>query len=261
MGKCLRKLWCGMKIDVLTLFPEMFDAVTGHSILARAVSAGLLSVQTHNIRDYADNKHKQADDYPYGGGAGLVMMAQPVLDCMEAVTDGQTPKRIYLSPRGRVLTTQLVQELAEEEHLVLLCGHYEGIDERILTQIDDQISIGDYVLTGGELPAMVLIDCVSRFIPGVLGSAESAFDESFSRGLLEYPQYTRPASFRGMDVPEILLSGHHANIERWRYEQALLLTATHRPDLICWESLGEQDRQFLHSCGMDFPKQETTKNN
>ena len=244
-----------MKIDVLTLFPKMFDAVTGHSILARAIAGGILSVHAHNIRDYADNKHKQADDYPYGGGAGLVMMAQPVLDCMDAVTQGQTPKRIYLSPRGRVLTTQVAQELAKEEHLLLLCGHYEGIDERILTQIDDQISIGDYVLTGGELPAMVLIDCISRFIPGVLGSAESAWDESFSHGLLEYPQYTRPAVFRDMSVPDILLSGHHANIERWRYEQALALTAIHRPDLIVWKNLEDRDQAFLIERGFDFPKQ------
>ncbi len=241
-----------MKIDILTLFPEMFSALTDHSILARAIEKDCLSVQTHNIRDYAANKHKQADDYPYGGGSGLVMMAQPILDCMQAVSKDQSPKRIYLSPRGRTLTTSLAQTLAKEPHLLLLCGHYEGVDERIFSQIDEQISIGDYVLTGGELPAMVLVDCISRFIPGVLGSEDSAYDESFSDGLLEYPQYTRPANYQDMCVPEILLSGHHANIVRWRREQSLLLTAKHRPDLLASADLSLEDQLFLQQHGFDL---------
>lgn len=238
-----------MKIDILTLFPEMFSSLTEHSIIGRAISNGLIDFSAHNIRDYADNKHGQADDYPYGGGAGMVMMAQPVFDCMADVCQNSQPKRIYLSPRGQVLTSSLAKELAKEEHLLLLCGHYEGIDERILSQIDMQVSIGDYVLTGGELPAMVLVDCVSRFIPGVLGSEESAYDESFSDGLLEYPQYTRPANFRDMKIPEILLSGHHANIDKWRREQALLLTAKHRPDLLAKLALSQKEKEFLAEQG------------
>lgn len=241
-----------MKIDILTLFPEMFSALTDHSILAKAIAKDCLSVQTHDIRVYANNKHKQADDYPYGGGAGLVMMAQPILDCMDAVVQEQSPKTIYLSPRGKVLTTALAQELAQEEHLLLLCGHYEGVDERVFSRIDEQISIGDYILTGGELPAMVLIDSVSRFIPGVLGSGDSAYDESFSDGLLEYPQYTRPAIYNDMAVPDILLSGHHANITQWRREQALLLTAQHRPDLLCQADLSTSDRDFLSQNGFEL---------
>lgn len=220
-----------MKFDILTLFPEMFASVMNASILGRAQTAGLIEVYTHNIRDYADNKHKQVDDYPYGGGAGMVMMPQPVFDCVSDICSGASPRKIILSPRGRVLNTAVAQELAQEGHLLLLCGHYEGVDERILSLFDDQISIGDYVLTGGELPAMVLVDCVSRFVNGVLGGEASAQDESFTDGLLEYPHYTRPADFRGMKVPDILLSGHHANIARWRYEQSLSLTQKYRPDL------------------------------
>ena len=239
-----------MKIDILTLFPEMF-APLSHSMVGRARQAGLLDIGLHNIRDYAQNKHKSTDDYPFGGGAGMVMTAQPVLDCMEAVcaTATEPPLRIYLSPRGERLTSALAQQLAQQRHLLLLCGHYEGIDERILSQIDRQISVGDYVLTGGELPAMVLADCVCRFVPGVLGSEDSAYDESFSDGLLEYPQYTRPADFRGMQVPEVLLSGHHANIEAWRRCEALRLTARHRPDLLHQAQLSEKDRAFLRQLG------------
>jgi len=210
----------------------MFPGVLESSILGRARTAGLLDVRTHNIRDYTDNKHKKADDYPFGGGAGLVMMVQPVFDCVEAVLDGETARRILLSPRGKPLTPALAKELSAEPRLLLLCGHYEGLDERIMTIMDEEISIGDDVLTGGELPAMVLIDCVSRFIPGVLGSSESTQEESFTSGLLEYPQYTRPASFRGMDVPEILLNGHHANIQKWRREQAYLKTLAQRPEML-----------------------------
>ncbi|MBQ4423104.1 MAG: tRNA (guanosine(37)-N1)-methyltransferase TrmD [Clostridia bacterium] len=221
-----------MKIDVLTLFPEMFEGVLSASILGRAQAGGLLSIETHDIRAYTDNKHRKTDDYPFGGGAGLVMMAQPIFDCMAAVQGNEPAHRILLTPRGRLLTSERAKELSAYDRLILLCGHYEGVDERVNAIIDEEISIGDYVLTGGELPAMVLIDCVSRFIPGVLGSEESAQDESHAAGLLEYPQYTRPASFRGMDVPEILLNGHHANIQKWRHEQAMEKTRAVRPCLL-----------------------------
>ena len=221
-----------MKIDILTLFPEMFDGVLSASILGRAQASGVLSIETHDIRAYTDNKHRKTDDYPFGGGAGLVMMAQPIFDCMAAVQGNEPAHRILLTPRGRLLTSERAKELASYERLILLCGHYEGVDERVNAIIDEEISIGDYVLTGGELPAMVLVDCVSRFIPGVLGSEESAQDESHAAGLLEYPQYTRPASFRGMDVPEILLNGHHANIQKWRHEQAMEKTRAVRPCLL-----------------------------
>ena len=232
-----------MRIDILTLFPEMFDGVLTASMLGRAQAGGLLDIRAHNIRDYTDNKHKKADDYPFGGGAGLVMMAQPIFDCVERVLCGASARRILLSPRGRVLTPALARELADEPRLLLLCGHYEGVDERVMAIMDEEISIGDYVLTGGELPAMVLIDCVSRFIPGVLGCADSAEDESFNNGLLEYPQYTRPAEFRGMRVPEILLNGHHANIQAWRRAQAYQKTLACRPELL--EKLPQQTRDAL----------------
>ena len=221
-----------MRIDILTLFPEMFDCVLSASMLGRAQANGLIDIRVHNIRDYTDNKHRKADDYPFGGGAGLVMMVQPIYDCMHAVLDGASARRILMTPRGRTLNQKIAKELSTEDHLVLLCGHYEGVDERVMNIIDDEISVGDYVLTGGELPAMLLVDCVSRLIPGVLGSEQSAADESFSEDLLEYPQYTRPASFRGMDVPEVLLNGHHAKIQAWRQEQARLKTALNRPDLL-----------------------------
>ena len=221
-----------MRIDILTLFPEMFPGVMETSILGRAQAADILEIRVHNIRDYTDNKHRKTDDYPFGGGAGMVMMAQPIFDCVDAVLSGEQARRILLSPRGKQLTPELAKELSKESRLLLLCGHYEGVDERVMTIMDEEISIGDYVLTGGELPAMVLVDCLSRFIPGVLGGVDSAVDESFSDGLLEYPQYTRPADFRGMQVPEILLNGHHANIQKWRHEQARLKTKENRPDLL-----------------------------
>lgn len=220
---------------MLTLFPGMFGGVLGESMLGRAAEAGLLEFHLHDIRAYTDNRHNKADDYPFGGGAGLVMMAQPVFDCMARVCalDPRPARRILLSPRGRLLTTERARVLAGEQRLILLCGHYEGVDERVMAVVDEELSIGDYVLTGGELPAMVLIDCVSRFVPGVLGSAESALDESHAgEGLLEYPQYTRPAVFRGMAVPEVLLSGHHANIAAWRRAMALQKTQQMRPELL-----------------------------
>ncbi len=221
-----------MRIDVLTLFPEMFAGPFSESMLGRAQENGLLSIQIHNIRDWADNRHNKADDYPFGGGAGLVMMAQPIFDAVEAVDPDHEAWRILLTPRGKLLTTERARAFAKCPRLLLLCGHYEGVDERVMALMDDEVSIGDYILTGGELPAMVLTDCVSRFVPGVLGKGESAEEESFSKGLLEYPQYTRPASFRGQDVPEVLLSGHAANIEAWRHEQALVKTRENRPELL-----------------------------
>ncbi len=221
-----------MRIDILTLFPEMFAGPFSESMLGRAQENGLLSIAIHNIRDWADNKHSKADDYPFGGGAGLVMMAQPIFDAVAAVDPDHEAFRILLTPRGKLLTTARARELSTCSRLLLLCGHYEGVDERVMCLMDGEISIGDYILTGGELPAMVLVDCVSRFVPGVLGKGESAEDESFSRSLLEYPQYTRPADFRGMAVPEVLLSGHAANIEAWRHQQALEKTRRNRPELL-----------------------------
>ena len=221
-----------MRIDVLTLFPEMFAGPFSESMLGRAQENGILSIRIHNIRDWADNKHSKCDDYPFGGGAGLVMMAQPIFDAVEAVDPDHEAHRILLTPRGRLLTTARARKLARCSRLLLLCGHYEGVDERVMALMDEEVSIGDYILTGGELPAMVLTDCVSRFVPGVLGKGESAEEESFSKGLLEYPQYTRPADFRGMAVPEVLLSGHAANIEKWRHEQALMKTRENRPELL-----------------------------
>lgn len=221
-----------MQIEILTLFPEMFAGPFSESMLGRARENGLLSIRLHNIRDWADNKHSKADDYPFGGGAGLVMMAQPIFDAVEAVDQRHEAHRILLTPRGKLLTTQRARDLAQHPRLLLLCGHYEGVDERVMSLMDEEISIGDYILTGGELPAMVLADAVSRFVPGVLGKGESAEEESFSKGLLEYPQYTRPASFRGQDVPEVLLSGHAANIETWRHERALEKTRENRPELL-----------------------------
>ena len=210
----------------------MFRGPFSESMLKRARENGLLEIALHDIRAWADNKHSKADDYPFGGGAGLVMMAQPIFDAVAAVDPDHEARRILLTPRGRLLTTERARTLAKHPRLLLLCGHYEGVDERVMALMDEEISIGDYVLTGGELPAMVLVDAVSRFVPGVLGSGESAEEESFSRSLLEYPQYTRPAEFRGMAVPEVLLSGHGANIAAWRQAQALEKTRENRPELL-----------------------------
>ena len=223
-----------MRIDVATLFPEMCEAVLSESILGRARKNGALTVQCWNIRDYTLDKHRRVDDVPYGGGRGMVMQADPIYRCYEAVQAeaGTQPHRIYLSPKGSVLTQQRALELAAMPQLFLLCGHYEGVDQRILdTIIDEEISIGDYVLTGGELPAMVLIDTVARMLPGVLPESLCFEDESHFNGLLEYPQYTRPAVWHEQEVPPVLLTGHHKNIAEWRLAQSLEVTKTHRPDL------------------------------
>ena len=236
-----------MKIDILTIFPEMFQGVFSSSILGRAVSDDLLQITLTDIRPFSASKHKNTDDYPFGGGAGMVMMAQPIMDAMASVTgEDFHGKRIFLGPRGKTLTTDMARSLAKEEHLVLLCGHYEGVDQRVLdTCIDEEISIGDYILTGGELAAMVLTDCVSRFIPGVLGSSESAETESFSDGLLEYPQYTRPRDLNGLTVPDVLLSGNHADIAAWRRKESLRITLERRPDLLRSAPLDKKDLKWL----------------
>ena len=222
------------RYHVLTLFPEMIEAGLNTSITGRAIAKGIIGLETVNIRDYAGNRHGKVDDYPYGGGAGMVMQAEPVYTAWEAVTArlDRSPRVIYVTPQGRVFNQDMAKELAKEEDLIFLCGHYEGVDERVIEAIvTDQVSIGDYVLTGGELPAMVMIDAISRMVPGVLTNDESGVDESFSDGLLEYPQYSRPEEWRGRKVPEVLLSGHHANVEKWRREQSLERTGKWRPDL------------------------------
>lgn len=236
-----------MKIKVLTIFPEMLSGYLSSSVIGRALDAGLFSVELIDIRPYSQNKHKNTDDYPFGGGAGMVMLAQPIVDAAQAHASGRE-RRIYLSPRGRTLNQRIVEELAQEEELMLLCGHYEGVDERALQLcFPEELSIGDYVLTGGELAALAVIDSVARLIPGVLGSSESSEDESFTTGLLEYPQYTRPREFRGMEVPEVLINGNHARINRWRREQALRITRERRPEMLESAPLTSEDRAYLRS--------------
>ncbi len=225
-----------MKFYILTLFPEMVENGLHTSIIGRAIEAGLLSIETVNIRDFSTNKHGKEDDYPYGGGAGMLMQAQPVYDAWKWVVErlGRKPRCIYLTPQGPTFQQAMARELALEEELIFLCGHYEGIDERVLQEIvTDYVSIGDYVLTGGELPAMVMVDAISRMVPGVLSNEASGSTESFENDLLEYPQYSRPEEWMGKRVPEVLLSGHHKNIENWRREQSILRTRERRPDL--WE--------------------------
>ena len=239
-----------MKFDVLTLFPEMFEPIK-QSIIGRATEKNIIDINLVNIRDFSKNKHKKVDDTPYGGGAGMLIQPDVVYDCYNSVKS-EKAKVVYLSPQGKTLNQSKVEELAKEEHLILLCGHYEGIDQRVIDKIvDEEISIGDYVLTGGELPAMVLIDSVSRYIDGVLAE-ESTSDESFSNGLLEYPQYTRPEIFEGLEVPEVLKSGHHKNIEKWRREESLKRTFEKRPDLLEKANLTEEDRQFIENLNKDF---------
>ena len=220
-----------MRIDILTLFPEMFSAMS-ESIIGRAQKTGKIQINIVNIRDYTEDKHLKCDDYPFGGGAGMVMMPQPIGSAIEALDPEHKARRIYMSPKGQVFKQQKVFELLEYEHLILLCGHYEGVDQRVIDLfIDEEISIGDYVLTGGELPAMVVADCVSRYVDGVI-SHSSLVDESFSENLLEYPQYTRPQVYKGLAVPEVLRSGDHAKVDAWRREQAIAITKKCRPDLL-----------------------------
>lgn len=236
-----------MRFDILTLFPGMFDTTLGDSIIGRARKAEIITINIVNIRDFAQNKHKQVDDYPYGGGPGMVMQPQPVFDAYKSITDklDYKPKVLYMSPQGKVFNQSTAEMLSKESHLVLLCGHYEGIDERVIEEIvDEEISIGDYVLTGGEIPAMVVIDAVSRLVPGVL-TAGSCSQETFSSGLLEYPQYTRPPVFMGREVPEVLLSGHHANIEKWRRKQSLQRTYMKRPDMLDSVELTKGERESI----------------
>ena len=223
-----------MRIDILTLFPEMCRSVYTQSITGRAIKKGCIEIYSRNIRDYTADKHNNVDDTPYGGGMGMIMQVQPIYDCYKALCEeiGTKPYLIYMSPQGRVLTQETVKELSKKSNIAILCGHYEGVDQRVIDLIaDDEISIGDYVLTGGELPALVLADAVSRMIPGVLPNAEAMENESHYDGLLEYPQYTKPAVWNNIEVPEVLLSGHHENIEKWRREQSLKRTKERRPDL------------------------------
>lgn len=237
-----------MNFHILTLFPEMVMDGLSTSIIGRAQSKGLLSVEAINIRDFAENKHNRVDDYTYGGGAGMLMQAGPVYGAYQSVVEkaNSKPRVIYLSPQGETFSQAKAEEFAKEEELIFLCGHYEGIDERVLEEIvTDYVSIGDYVLTGGELPAMVMIDAISRLIPGVLHNDVSAEFESFQDNLLEYPQYTRPEEWHGKKVPEILLSGHHANVEKWRREQSIIRTAERRPDLLLKANLTQKEKEFV----------------
>ena len=241
-----------MNYYILTLFPDMVCDGLNTSIIGRAAQKGLLSIEAINIRDYTKEKHGHVDDAPYGGGAGMVMQAEPICDAYEALCTrlGRRPRVLYMTPQGKVFNQSIAQELAKEEDLVFLCGHYEGIDERALEMIaTDYLTAGDYVLTGGELPAMVMIDCISRLIPGVLNNDVSAETESFQDNLLEYPQYTRPEEYKGRRVPEVLLSGHHKNIERWRREQSLRRTFERRPDLLSDARLTEKEKEFLKKLG------------
>ena len=223
-----------MKYYVMTLFPEMFEQVMGSSIMGKAIDQGLIELEIFNIRDFTLDKHNKVDDYPYGGGAGMVMEAEPIYRCYEEICSraGKRPAVVYMTPQGEVFSQRKAESLSTKDEVVFLCGHYEGVDERVLEEIvDEEVSIGDYVLTGGELPAMVMMDTISRLVPGVLHNKDSAETESFADGLLEYPQYTRPEEYHGKKVPEVLLSGHHKNIEAWRLERSLERTKKYRPDL------------------------------
>lgn len=237
-----------MNFYVMTLFPDMVKDGLNTSIIGRAMEKDLIHIEAVNIRDFTKDRHKHVDDYPYGGGAGMVMQAQPVYDCYDYIAKKieKKPRVLYMNPQGQVFNQKTAQELAAEENLVFLCGHYEGIDERVLEEIvTDHLSIGDYVLTGGELPAMVMIDTISRLVPGVLNNDDSAEYESFQDGLLEYPQYTRPEEFHGKKVPEFLLSGHHGNVAKWRRVQSLKRTWERRPDLFEKAELSDEDRKIL----------------
>ena len=249
-----------MRIDVVTLFPGMFSAYLGESILQRAQAAGLLTIAVHNIRDYAAGRHHVTDEPPFGGGGGMVLKPEPIFAAVEAVTaaaePSRQPRRILLSPQGRLLTQRAAEELAVEAWVLLICGRYEGVDERVREHlVDDEISIGDYVLTGGELAALVVIDALARHVPGVLGHEHAAARDSFAIGLLEGPHYTRPVSFRGWEVPEVLRSGHAGRIDRWRREAALRRTWQQRPDLLLTAELDESDRRFLMTLALETMEQ------
>ena len=236
-----------MKFYILTLFPEMGMQGLSTSIIGKAAKKGILTIEAVNIRDYTRDKHLKVDDYPYGGGAGMVMQAQPIFDAYQAIRDkiGHKPRTIYLTPQGPLFHQAMAKEMAGEEELVLLCGHYEGVDERVLEEIvTDYVSVGDYVLTGGELPAMVMVDAISRMVPGVLTNQESGETESLEGGLLEYPQYSRPREWMGREVPEVLMSGDHVKIQAWRREQSILRTKKHRPDLLKSADLTIKEKAF-----------------
>lgn len=233
-----------MKIDILTLFPEMFQ-LFNHSIIGRAQENKIISINTVNIRDFAANKHKKVDDYPYGGGAGMVMMAQPIVDAIKEVKRNNHGKVVFLGPRGKTFNQEVAKELCKENELIFLCGHYEGIDERVYKYIDMEISLGDFVLTGGEMACIPVIDSICRLIPKVLSSEESFSEESFYNGTLEYPQYTRPVNFEGDEVPDVLTSGHHENIRKWRRLKSLLITKERREDLYKNIELTKEDKKLL----------------
>jgi len=237
-----------IKFNVLTLFPDMFEAVLGDSIIGRAREAGLIELNLINIRDFSKNKHRKTDDYPYSGGGGMLMTPQPIYDAFQSIAgECETkPHTIFMSPQGAVFNQEKAKELTKYDNLVLLCGHYEGVDQRVLDMIvDEEISLGDFVLTGGEIPAMAVIDSVSRMIPGVLASEESYGNESHYNGLLEHPQYTHPQEFMGVKIPEVLISGHHKNIEIWKRQESLKITKKKRPDLLKKAELTEDDKRFL----------------
>lgn len=237
-----------MRIDIMTLFPEMCERVLDESIIGRSREGGLVEINCVNIRDYTTDKHRRVDDTTYGGGTGMIMQCQPISDCFTELEKsiGKRPHLIYMSPQGKTLTQKRVKELAKEENIAILCGHYEGIDERVIEElVDEEISIGDYVLTGGELPALILADSITRMLPGVLASDEAFEEESHYNGLLEYPQYTRPYEWHGKTVPDVLLTGHHANIMKWRREKSLERTLERRPDMLESAELGKKDKEYI----------------
>ncbi|MDP4178007.1 MAG: tRNA (guanosine(37)-N1)-methyltransferase TrmD [Bacillota bacterium] len=232
-------------INILTLFPEMFD-IFNHSIIGRAINKDIINIKTFNIRNYTLDKHRKVDDYPYGGGAGMVMAVQPVADAIKAVNSEGKGKVIFLGPRGKTFNQEMAKSLSKEDNLIFLCGHYEGIDERIYKYVDMEISLGDFVLTGGEMACIPIVDCICRLIPGVLSSSESFTEESFYNGLLEYPQYTRPEVFQGEKVPEVLISGHHENIRKWRRYKSLMITKEKRNDLFLKLDLSKEDKLLIN---------------